>query len=197
MTKTAGALLSCTVIAIAGCATTDGDDKAVEKSHKMGVVQVGAKQNTDFVFCEEASCPQRTKKVLPLPPRVESPRLAADTKPAVVHPVRFKVHFRWGWSRLDQEGQREVAKVVELPGVKGAREIVIAGRTDPSGSRRANEKLALKRAQTVKAALVMAGVPEAIIKAEVQRPCCDGDKTAAHEVMRELRRTDIDITITK
>lgn len=190
---------------LSACATTETPTIAlVDSEHvvdqgrgKIGVAQMGAKQNAEYVFCDGRECPKRTRKLLPAPPLAQKSQPSRLVEPNPLLPVQFKVHFRWGWSRLDKEGQIEVAKVVDAPGLKNAKSIVIAGRTDPTGSRAANEKLALKRAQTVKAALVMAGVPESVITAEAQAPCCDGDKTAAPEVMRELRRTDIDITITK
>lgn len=179
---------------LAGCATTDVEQAEKPVSQKLGVVQVGAQQNTDFVFCDGADCPQRTRKVIPPPPK---PAPIVAQKAAELQPIQHKVHFRWGWSRLDKEGLSEIAAIAGLPVLKNAKSIVVAGRTDPTGSKKANEKLALKRAQTVKAALVMAGLPEHLIVTEVQAPCCDGDLKAPQSVMRELRRTDIDITIKK
>ena len=180
--------------ALAGCAS--GPEVAEEKPAKLGVTQVGQKQNTEYIFCAEGKdCPTRTPKYLPVP----KPEPKGDPKtvaPVQAAPVAFKVHFRWGWSALDGVGRKEIDEVVASGALKGAKSITVAGRTDPSGSRSFNEKLAVRRASTVKAALVMAGVPENIIKAEAQAPCCDGDKKAAQTVMRELRRTDITITIT-
>ena len=180
--------------AVAGCATTDVPvEDAAERQAKLGVTQVGQKQNADFVFCAEGKdCPKRTPKYLPVPKPEPKPVASIESQ----KPSSFKVHFRWGSSTLDKSGRGELDQVVGSGLVKSAKSITVAGRTDPTGSRSFNEKLALKRASTVKAALVMAGVPENIIKAEAQAPCCDGDKKAAPAEMRELRRTDITITIT-
>lgn len=185
-------------LVLSACASTTDVPAAADASpEKLGVTHVGKKQNVEHVFCmdgDRGDCPARTRKVvaLPAPEPVAPPRSTAKTLP----PVEAKVHFRWGWSRLDGDGQKEVADLLAVPGIRAAKSIVIAGRTDPSGGLKANQKLALKRAQTVKAALVMEGIPEAIITAESQLPCCDGDKNASPGVMRGLRRTDITITIT-
>ena len=180
---------------VSACATTTNSDnvKATEKeSEKLSVVQVGTRQNAEHVFCDSVNCPQRTPKYLPQPTR------PAKTKTENSQPIQshFKVHFRWGWSRLDTDGRKEVEAVASSGAFRNAKRIEIAGRTDPTGSRKYNEKLAIRRAETVKAALVLAGVPADVITAVAQQPCCDGDKNAAPAEMRELRRTDIDITIT-
>ena len=163
---------------------------------KMGVVQVGTKQNAELVFCETDKCPQRTPKFLP-PPAPPAPPAPSPVKvveaPKQVH---FKVHFRWGWGRLDTSGSKEVEEVVASGQLTNAKSIVVAGRTDPTGPLKFNEKLAIRRAQTVKAALVKAGVPDEAVTAVAQAPCCDGDLRASKKRMQELRRTDIEITVT-
>lgn len=165
-------------------------------SGKMGVVQVGYQQNAELIFCKSENCPQRTPKRLPAPvaPVVASkPPVVAKEEPKQLH---FKVHFRWGWSRLDAEGRKEAEVVVASGLLKNAKHIEVAGRTDPTGPRKFNEKLAVRRAETVKAVLVMAGIPGDRITAVAQTPCCDGSQAASKAVMRELRRTDIEITVT-
>lgn len=196
MTKT----LVATFVAIlmSACASVPESNKA-EGVTKLSVVQTGTMQNAEHVFCEEDRCPKRTPKYLPLLSPPPKPVVQPAGKPVVEEKpkqVQFKVHFRWGWSRLDDAGRKEVAEVVTSGMLKNAKKIEVAGRTDPTGSRAFNEKLAIRRAQTVKAGVVMAGIPEESITAVAQTPCCDGDKNAAKAVMRELRRTDIDITIT-
>jgi outer membrane protein OmpA-like peptidoglycan-associated protein len=185
---------SLSLLMVACASTPVPDEKEVVGSGKLGVIQAGSNQNTDYVFCETNRCPQRTKKVLPSPPVVA--KAAAPVVVPAVQVENFKVHFPWGWSHLDKAGRQEVEAVVASSQIKKAKQIVVAGRTDPTGSKKFNEKLALKRAETVKAALVMAGVPAEVITAEAQAPCCGGSKGASPSVMRELRRTDIDITIT-
>ena len=190
-------LLCLIAVMLSGCASTSDQAKTEgsatkTESVKLGVVQVGTQQNAGHVFCDAANCPQRTPKYLPQPAAKQQAKNEIST-PVQTH---FKVHFRWGWSQLDSEGRKEVEAVASSGMLKNAKRIEIAGRTDPTGSRKYNEKLAIRRAETVKAALVLAGVPAEGITAVAQAPCCDGDMNAAPAAMRELRRTDIDITIT-
>ena len=186
-----------TALIAAGCSSTPETVPDASGS-KIAVVQVGTKQNAELTFCRADECPQRTPKRLPPPP--PAPVVVTKNIPAVVQAepkqVRFKVHFRWGWSRLDKNGREEVEAVVASGSLANAMRIEVAGRTDPTGPRKFNEKLAVRRAQTVKDVLVMAGVPAERITAAAQSPCCDGDLTAPKAVMRELRRTDIEITVT-
>jgi OOP family OmpA-OmpF porin len=181
---------------LAACASVPEVDTQASSSNKLGVVQVGTKQNAELIFCEHEKCPQRTPKRLPPPPPpapVVAKPLPVKEEPKQVH---FKVHFRWGWSRLDADGRKEAEAVVASGLLKDAKRIEIAGRTDPTGPRKFNEKLAVRRAETVKAVLVMAGIPADRIAAVAQTPCCDGDLAASKAAMRELRRTDIEITVT-
>ena len=176
---------------VTACASVPDADQKVAGNSKMGVTQVGTKQNAELVFCETEKCPQRTPKRLPSPEPVVVASVAKDA-PKVVH---FKVHFRWGWSRLDNAGRKEAEAVVSSGLLNTAKAIEVAGRTDPTGPRKFNEKLAMRRAETVKAVLVMSGIPAERITATAQNPCCDGEVAASKAAMQELRRTDIDITI--
>ena len=181
---------------VAACASVQEVDRQ-PSSGKLGVVQVGTQQNAELIFCKSENCPQRTPKRLPPP----APTVVAVSQSAVAvkedpKQVHFKVHFRWGWSRLDTDGRKEAEAVVASGLLKNAKRIEIAGRTDPTGPRKFNEKLAVRRAETVKAVLVMAGIPADRIAAVAQTPCCDGSLAASKAAMRELRRTDIEITVT-
>lgn len=190
-------------LALTGCASV-GDMQAVPK---LAVTQVGSGQQAEHVFCETTKCPQRTQKYLPAQPpaaepmrrpsaRQEAPEATrATTIAQPQQPKRYKVHFRWGWSRLDAAGQKELQGLLADEVLKSAMRIDVSGRTDPTGSRHLNQKLALRRAQTVKAALVHAGVSADKITATAQTPCCDGNKEADTSAMQKLRRTDLDITI--
>ncbi|WP_172600132.1 OmpA family protein [Sulfuricystis multivorans] len=193
-------LLSCASLALmmSACASIQNSDERPPNS-KLEVVEVGTKQNAELVFCETDNCPQRTPKFIPKPaPPTPAPPSTPTSIKAVETPkqVHFKVHFRWGWGRLDTSGFKEVDEIISSGHLKNAKSIVVAGRTDPTGSLKFNEKLAIRRAQAVKAALVKTGVPVETITAVAQAPCCDGDLRASKRIMQELRRTDIDITIT-
>ena len=182
---------------VSACASVPESERQAPAG-KLGVTQVGTQQNAELVFCKSENCPQRTPKRLPPPPAaqivtVSQAAVAVKEEPKQVH---FKVHFRWGWSRLDADGRKEAEAVVASGLLKDAKHIEVAGRTDPTGPRKFNEKLAVRRAETVKAVLVMAGIPADRIAAVAQDPCCDGSLAASKAAMRELRRTDIEITVT-
>ena len=187
-----GTILALMMTACASVPNSDGQSY----SGKLMVVQVGTKQNAELVFCETDNCPQRTPKFLP-PPAPPAPLAMAPIKVVeTLKQVHFKVHFLWGWGRLDTSGSKEVDEVVSSGLLTKAKSIVVAGRTDPTGPLKFNEKLAVRRAQTVKAALVKAGVPAEAVTAVAMTPCCDGDHRATQKVMKEFRRTDIEITVT-
>lgn len=158
---------------------------------KLAIVQEGTSQRAEHVFCEYGTCPQRTQKIIALPvpksgPTIQSPKTAT-----------YSIHFRWGWSRLDEDGTKELEKaVVGLRSLQNVKMIEISGRTDPTGSLRYNQRLALRRAETVKAALVLAGYSAAAIHTRAEKPCCDGDINASKQHMQQLRRADIQIIIT-
>ena len=193
--------LVCTSVALllTACATTGTDEdneKKVAKEDKLAVVQTGAGQNAELVFCTEADCPQRTPKYLPKP--AEQPKKKIVSEPRATQEAKnllYKVHFRWGWSQLDEEGRKEIDEIIKSGALKKAKKIEVSGRTDPTGSLKANQKLALRRAETFKSLLILAGLPSENISATAQKPCCDGDLRADKKVMQELRRTDIDIAI--
>jgi outer membrane protein OmpA-like peptidoglycan-associated protein len=108
---------------------------------------------------------------------------------------RFEVHFAWGMSILDPAGKREVDTIIQSPGFKAAKTIHIAGRTDPSGSPKANRRLAQRRADTVKQALVRAGASQTSITSQIQEPCCSGKTPDDRKPDRQLRRADVVITL--
>lgn len=190
---------------LAGCASvpTESETHKAEGKPELHIVQMGSQQTTDFVFCESKKCPRRsakylhgnesrtsTKEVVDAKPVAKS-----EEKPAITKNIQAKVHFRWGWSRLDKAGHDEVRQLLKLEHVHTAREIVISGRTDPTGSDSFNSRLALRRAQTVQKELVKAGIPASRMTVKTHDPCCDGDVQASKEEMKTLRRTDIEITI--
>ena len=158
---------------------------------KLAVVQNGTGQSAEHVFCQDGKCPPRTPKIIALPAPKPGPAAQVPKK------ATYSVQFRWGWSRLDADGSREVEQVVAgLRALQNLKMIEISGRTDPTGSLRYNQRLALRRAETVKAALVLAGYSASEIQTRTKTPCCDGPLNGSAKVMQQLRRADIQITIT-
>ncbi len=186
---------------LAGCATSPTDvQDARTYQLKLAVTQTGLGQQALHSICEDGKCPERSRKVLAALPS-GTPSALPDSRALLGNrvaesPRSFSVHFRWGWSKLDGEGRSEVEQVVSFARGKEAKAILIEGRTDPTGGLKYNKKLAINRANTVKRALIEAGVPAAVIETKAQKPCCDGDLRRTREQMRTLRRTDIELTIT-
>ena len=185
------ALISALSLALAGCATTAPDPGAVVSEKKLVVAQVGI-TSTEFVAC--STCPDRTRKVVALPPPVP-PVVKPVAPPPPAEPKVYKVHFRFGSSTLDHAGRLELAQAVTaLKDRKG--DIKVQGGTDPVGSVKFNQRLALKRAQTVRKGLIAAGVPSPSITAGLRDSCCSGDKHASAAAHQKQRRADIEIILT-
>lgn len=183
-------------LALAGCATTTSDPvAAVVSEKKLVVAQVGM-TSTEFVAC--TNCPERTRKVIAVPPAPAPAVVAAPVAkaiPAPPLPKVYKVHFRFGASALDSAGRLELAQAAAaIKGKEG--DIKVQGGTDPIGSIKFNQRLAQKRAQTVRKGLIAAGISSASITAGRRDECCSGDKRASAAQHQAQRRADIEIILT-
>jgi outer membrane protein OmpA-like peptidoglycan-associated protein len=139
---------------------------------------------TAFTLCEIEECPQRSvKRFPPAPP----PKPASQIK-ALEH-AAFKVHFPTASDKFDAAAQEEIIAIARSGLLTRAEAIVLTGRSNSAGNRAANQKLAIRRAQAVKAVLLRAGVPDAVIRMN-DAGCCE---EAGHPTA-EGRRVDINIT---
>ena len=200
MNKTASPLAICLAVCLTGCASTTSTSTSLMVStvptrDTLSIVQSSSKGKSDFYFCDavDTSCPVRSLKVVAVPP--QQPKPVAVISPPESPPKVFKVHFRWGWANLDSDGRRDLDSILKAVDNDSIREITIQGRTDPTGSRKFNEKLAQRRAELVKKELVEAGIRPEIIVAKAHLPCCNGSLSASKQEMREKRRADLEITI--
>ncbi len=183
------AALAILAVFVGACASTPEPPQK-----KMTVTQKGLGSGAEYVACID--CPEPTKKTIHLqPPPAAKPLPVKRAEAEVPKPVitTLKVHFRFGMATLDKEGRKELATAAAE--AKKGETIVVLGRTDPVGGKKFNERLAGKRAETVKQELIAAGIPAASIHAGTHKPCCDGDLKGGAELHRELRRTDVEITI--
>ncbi|WP_322105597.1 efflux RND transporter periplasmic adaptor subunit [Paraburkholderia sp. J41] len=108
----------------------------------------------------------------------------ATTSPQV-EGNRTALYFATGSASLDAQSATALADVARrLASAPGAR-VVISGYTDSSGSYAANERLAHARANTVRSALIVAGVPDARI--DMRKPA----RVVASDPPDKSRRVDV------
>lgn len=109
---------------------------------------------------------------------------SATTSPQV-EGNRTALYFATGSASLDAQSATALANVARrLASAPGAR-VVISGYTDSSGSYAANERLAHARANTVRSALIVAGVPDARI--DMRKPA----RVVASDPPDKSRRVDV------
>jgi OOP family OmpA-OmpF porin len=80
--------------------------------------------------------------------------LAAQPPP----PVSFTVYFVFDTDELTAESRAQLDRIKAVLATRPAPEIVVIGHTDRVGSVQYNDELSLKRAQTVRGALIQAGI---------------------------------------
>jgi len=77
---------------------------------------------------------------------------------------RFTLYFLEGKDELTDESRATLEQLKAATKLRPAAEIMVVGHTDRVGSLQLNDELSLKRAQSVRAALVAEGLPEAAIE---------------------------------
>jgi outer membrane protein OmpA-like peptidoglycan-associated protein len=132
--------------------------------------------------CKPTTPPPAAAAPPPPPP-------AAAPPPAAKH---FVVYFEFDKSNLTSEGAKVVQDAAAAFKAGGSPKVVIAGYTDASGTQQYNIGLSKRRADTVRGALVRAGVPDGAIaeswhgKENLAVPTPDG--------VREPRNRRVEIT---
>jgi outer membrane protein OmpA-like peptidoglycan-associated protein len=188
------------VVGLVGCASQpSGVHSQVKQPGKFVSTQVATPVAPEFVLCRDEACKDRTTKViaLPKPSASENTRVAPLATPQPDRIDRYAVHFRVGQHRLDTQGMAEITEVIQaLKRRKSVKKIDIAGRTDPTGSLKFNQRLALLRAEEVKRHLESSGFDSALMTVQAHSPCCDGDLAESPEQMQARRRADIQVVVT-
>ena len=88
---------------------------------------------------------------------------AAPPPPPVVAPPSFMVFFDWDRSNLSAQALNTIKQAAQAYKTKGNARVTATGHTDTSGPEAYNMALSLRRANTVKDALVREGVPATAI----------------------------------
>jgi len=100
-----------------------------------------------------AACEQPAPATAPPPPPPPAPAAS------------FMVFFDWDSTRLNNQSMTVIGQAASAYKSRGAARITATGHTDTSGSDDYNMALSLRRANTVKDALVQQGVPDGAISA--------------------------------
>lgn len=133
----------------------------------LRIAQLGYGKEAHFIVCS-ADCPQRTTKTIWLPPQqppianvppVSTPPLASPPLPENRTAV---VYFASGKAALDDKATKIVADILDE--ARKTKRIVVTGYTDPTGSKTYNDKLAQRRAESVKHFLVKGGIKAGLIE---------------------------------
>ena len=165
---------------------------ATPVSIPLGIVQSGHGPAAVFRLCSD--CPAPTRKVLAAPP--PPIRLAEVPKPKPASPpgqerITHVVHFPFASARLTTQARQKLDALKAL--LPEARAITLTGSTDRIGTPAFNQRLAIRRAEAVKQALIDMGVPADRI-APVEARCCVDDPP---RINPSARRTDLDILIVR
>ena len=167
-------LLSLLQVTLAGCANSPTTpppalpEQDLRASTTLGVAQLHNK--IPFMFCEQ--CPERTPKLIPLPPPA-APVVARaiPEAPSVKRTQRWALHFSLGSSRLGKGSLDTLNEIVTELNADSTVRVSIEGHTDLLGSDRFNRRLAKARARAVRDALIDLGMSRARIE-QLAADCC-------------------------
>ncbi|EXI90528.1 MAG: Photosystem I P700 chlorophyll a apoprotein A2 [Candidatus Accumulibacter regalis] len=157
-----------------------------------------------FKTCSGTACPIPTRKTLAI---VELPVATDEPAPAVsgVHqtpppvasdspvataaePATASIHFEYGQETPTADGQRELERLAAIA-VKYQR-IELVGRTDDIGGKAYNDRLARRRAESVRSWLLDRGV-QAEILVRAEGLCCYLDPAPTEAARRSNRRVEV------
>lgn len=177
------------------------------------VVQMGYGREATFAVCAEPPCAAVTPKTRPgtqaapapaTPQRTGAPTSAPTLAPAaapmaapIAAPVpqrapatRIVISFGFGSARLGEAGRQAIRAA--LPRASESGRIVIAGRTDATGSDEVNQRLALARALAVRDYIrdVVPELPDTI-SIDARGSCCFVADNDSADGRRQNRRVEV------
>lgn len=180
---------------LSGCALQAGPvaKPATPIPIPLGIAQTGYGGEAIFTLCGD--CPTPARKTLA--PVLAPLKLAEIPKPklVVVAPQQERitraVHFPLASAKLTGDARQELEALRPL--LLETRSIALTGHTDRVGAPAFNRRLAARRAETVRRALVDLGIPrERIVRVEAK--CCVEDPPPVNP---PARRTDVEILIVR
>ena len=189
------ASLACCAL-LAGCTVQPAEPlaglPAVPAREPLGIAQAGHGRESVFTLCME--CPAPTRKVLaqaPPPIRLAEPSRAKPAPALREERITRAVHFTLASSRLTREARQALDAMRPL--LLEAKSIALTGHTDRVGAPAFNRRLAARRAETVRKALLELGIPEDRI-VRVEAECCIEAPPPVHP---PARRTDLELLIVR
>jgi outer membrane protein OmpA-like peptidoglycan-associated protein len=182
--------------ALAGCTLQQAElptqQSAARAPLPLGIVQSSHGPAAVFRLCSD--CPTPTRKVLAAPPPpirlTEVPKPKPPLPPRQEHITRA-VHFPFASARLTTQARQVLDTLKAL--LPEARTITLTGNTDRVGTPAFNQRLAVRRAETIRQALLDMGVPADRI-APVEARCCVDDPPRTNP---SARRTDLELLIVR
>ena len=108
-------------------------------------------------------------------------------------PLRFLLYFQSGTTELTEESQRQISEIMGAIEARKSKDVTIVGHTDRVGTREANFKLGLERADSIKDLLVSKGVDPSWI--EVASHGEDNPLVKTEDEVVEPRNRRIEITV--
>jgi outer membrane protein OmpA-like peptidoglycan-associated protein len=154
----------------------------------VALAQFGVTQNPtshQYIFCKD--CPAPTPKVLDLPEEVQTPAQTAPVVQVIPRVLPVQVLFKLN-STQAMNGAHLILQKFANDVKSGTQQINVVGHTDKVGSIANNVKLAERRAQVVKEALIGMGVDQARLAAT--SICCIGSPPSTNP---DSRRVDISV----
>ena len=157
-----------------------------------------------FKTCSGTACPTPTRKTLAIvaPPVAESdpapavpsvqptpsPVASDDPVATAAEPTTATILFEYGQDTPTADGQRELERLAAIAGKYQRIELV--GRTDDIGGKAYNDRLARRRAESVRSWLLDRGV-QAEIFVRAEGLCCYLDPAATEAARRSNRRVEV------
>jgi outer membrane protein OmpA-like peptidoglycan-associated protein len=128
-----------------------------------------ANKKGDVMLAEEREATRVNGRKPPSPPspmnEAEVREMFGDALSAMPGgPLRFTLNFKFESDELTDEARAVVPQIVKLVAQRPVPDVVVVGHTDTMGTPTANYDLGMKRAMTVRALLVDAGLDPALIE---------------------------------
>jgi outer membrane protein OmpA-like peptidoglycan-associated protein len=166
--RPAQALASCALLWLGGCATTQAIVLVPDPDGRLGVVEVTTSGGTQRLTKAGDMTRVSGSSAAPSAVTTADPAyleqtfgevLAAEPTP----PERFILYFEAGTANLVPKSRSLLSDIAASIQRRGAIAVSISGHTDATGSDQLNDKLALDRAERVRALLEAQGVAPALM----------------------------------